>query len=100
MSAENPTSGATQVIPTGPTPTPMSTGSSLILPQLALITSGMFFTMLLVLAFREIPASNKGLFDVMLGVLGTAWGGSIIGYFFGSSSSSKDKDDTISRMTR
>ena len=100
MSAENPTSGETQVIPTGLTPMPMNTGSPSILTVLTAGTSLMFFAMLLVLAFHEIPASNKDLFNVLLGVLGTSWGGSIIGYFFGSSSSSKAKDDTISRMTR
>ena len=60
----------------------------------------MFFAMLLVLAFHPIPSENKDLFNVLLGVLGTAWGGSIIGYFFGSSSGSKGKDDLLNFQMR
>jgi hypothetical protein len=95
-----PTNGAIHPTPTGQTPTPTSTGSGSILTLLTIGTSVMFFFMLMVLAFHEIPASNKDLFNVLLGVLGTAWGGSIIGFFFGSSSSNKLKDDIISRMSR
>lgn len=79
-----------QKTPIGPIPTPRELpGFGSILTRLTMGTSLMFFAMLLVLAFHTIPSSNKDLFNVLLGVLGTAWGGSIIGYFFGSSMESK-----------
>ena len=96
---ERPTSGAIPPIPTGPTPTPTNPGCNLIIHRLTLGTTLMFFSMLLILAFCPIPDKNKDLFNVLLGVLGTAWGGSIIGFFFGSSSASQAKDETINRMT-
>ncbi len=44
------------------------------------------------------PASDNQLAQVLVGALVTTGLAAIIGFYFGSSSSSKDKDDTISSM--
>jgi dolichol kinase len=57
-----------------------------------------FLLMLVIMAFHTVPTENKDLVDTLLGVLGTAFAG-VVGYFFGSNSSSKVKDATIASMT-
>lgn len=44
------------------------------------------------------PASDNQLAQVLVGALVTTGLAAIIGFYFGSSSSSKDKDDTINSM--
>lgn len=60
------------------------------------ITIG-FFLLLVLLAFRDIPSSNKDVLMAMVGVLGTAWVG-VTTYYFGTSSGSKAKDAVIGRI--
>ncbi len=54
--------------------------------------------MLFIMAFHEIPASNKDLFNIMLGALVGAFSMGVA-YFWGSSSNSRAKDETINRIT-
>jgi len=104
-----PTSGAIQPTPTGPTPMPMNTGtpmevesaktSAFITKFLVVFLATLFFTMVMVLAFRELPKDSKDLFNyALVGVAGLL--AIIVNYQYGSSSASKAKDDTISRILR
>lgn len=52
---------------------------------------------IVVLIFHPIATDNQ-LLNVMLGGLMTVGFANVITYYFGSSSGSKDKDDTISKM--
>jgi len=62
----------------------------------ALIVFG-FFSLLLTLVFREVPSKNNDLLNLVVGSLIGSFS-TIVGYFFGSSSSSAKKDETISGM--
>jgi hypothetical protein len=53
-----------------------------------------FFGLLGYMLKYDVPPANKDILNIMLGALGGAWV-SIIGYYFGSSASSKAKDETI-----
>ena len=55
-----------------------------------IITLG-YFGAMAALMLMPIPQDSHEVLLVMLGTLGTAWGG-IIGYFFGSSAGSAQKD--------
>lgn len=52
-----------------------------------------FFSCIALLAFREIPLENKEAFYIILGALSAAFA-QIINYYYGSSTSSKQKDYT------
>ena len=71
------------------------------LPQivLSLITTlGFFFTIYFMLR-QAFPTENKDIINIMVGFLGGAWT-SQMQSFFGSTSSSRDKDETISAIAR
>ncbi len=56
-----------------------------------------FFGLLGYMLKWDIPPANKDILNIMLGALGGAWV-SIISYYFGSSSSSRAKDETIHKV--
>ena len=47
------------------------------------------------LATNEIPGGNKDVVMVSVGVI-LGWGSMVVGYFFGSSKSSSDKNELLS----
>jgi len=56
-----------------------------------------FFALLFTLTYTDIPKENKDLVNMLIGALLTAFA-TVIAYYFGSSSGSAKKDDTISKM--
>lgn len=62
---------------------------------LASIVMLMFFTMMIVLSFHEVPDKNKDLIDTLLGILGSTGFAGVVAFFFGTSASSMAKDTTI-----
>lgn len=58
-----------------------------------------FFSLLFIIAFKSggFDESVRSLLDIMIGSLGMAVG-TIVNYFFGSSSSSRSKDELISHL--
>jgi hypothetical protein len=63
------------------------------------ITFGYFGVLFYMLTHGLPTTGGSEAMLVMLGTLGTAWGG-VVAYYFGSSAGSKEKTDTINRMTR
>lgn len=53
-----------------------------------------FFTLLILLVLSEVPEKNKDLLNLVVGALIGSFA-SIVGYYFGSSSGSAKKDETI-----
>lgn len=66
-----------------------------ILPILAVVITIGFFGLLAYMFKYTVPKENERILDIMLGSLSTAWI-SVVGFFFGSSLSSHNKDKTIS----
>lgn len=64
---------------------------------LSLAVTGGFFSLLFLMVFKPMPIANAGLFNVMLGALGTAWIG-IVNYYFGSSSGSAAKTEQLGKF--
>ena len=58
-----------------------------------------FFILLIALVYVTIPESNKDLLNLVVGALIGSFA-TIVGYFFGSSSSSAKKDETISNIVQ
>jgi len=69
----------------------------LTLPVLAIVVSIGFFALLGLLFFHAIPKENHDAAMLCLGSLGTGWV-TIIAYYFGSSMSSRVKDETIKKI--
>lgn len=63
-----------------------------------MVTIG-FFSCLYILAFVPIPEDNRDIFNTLTGGLGVSWAKSV-GFFFDSSASSKQKDETISEIAK
>ena len=57
-----------------------------------------FFCLLGGLLFVSVPTANEKSFDIMLGILAGGVG-AVIGYFYGSSLGSSNKDEIISNQT-
>ena len=62
-----------------------------------LITSGYFGALFYMLVNGLPQHGGSEAMLVMLGTLGTAWGG-IVAYYFGSSAGSKEKTEAMNRM--
>lgn len=56
-----------------------------------------FFTLLIILVYKEVPTKNNDLLNLVVGALIGSFA-TIVGYFFGSSSGSSKKDETINTM--
>lgn len=63
------------------------------------ITTGYFGVLFYMLTHGLPTTGGSEAMLVMLGTLGTAWGG-VVAYYFGSSAGSKEKTDTINSMAR
>ena len=63
-----------------------------------LIVTG-FFVLLYLLISKSIPTENKDLLNLVVGALIGNFG-LVVGYFYGSSSSSAKKDETIDSMLK
>lgn len=63
----------------------------------AVVTVG-FFGVLAFALIGTVPEGSRDIVNIMIGTLGTAWV-AIITYYFGSSSGSKGKDDTIKELS-
>jgi hypothetical protein len=74
----------------------MKTAKDIFMYALAGLTMALLFTCLYLILFHAIPADNKDLAYMGLG-LAFGWGTMIISYFFGSSKSSADKSETIDK---
>lgn len=68
---------------------------SIVPPLLAVAITVGFFGILVMMLFGRVDSNNPAIL-MMLGSLGTAWGG-IVSYYFGSSASSAAKTEIISR---
>jgi hypothetical protein len=58
------------------------------------VTSLGFFGVLILIAWRGLPATGGEVILAMVGSLGAAWGAAVT-YFVGSSAGSRNKDATI-----
>lgn len=65
---------------------------------LMLIVAGLFNVLLLALLFIGIPSGNKDIVVALAGALVSSFT-TVVGFYFGSSSSSRAKDQTISSLT-
>jgi H+/Cl- antiporter ClcA len=64
---------------------------------LAGLITGAFFAFLFALIFVGVPEQNKDLLNITGGALIGAFTTGVIGYFFGSSAGSKEKNEMINK---
>jgi hypothetical protein len=60
----------------------------------------MVLVIVLLLFFITIPAANKDVLNTVIGAIVGSGFGSVVGFYYGSSQSSKTKDDTITNLTK
>lgn len=63
---------------------------------LAILVTICFFSLMIILAFHEVPEKSLSILNILMGSLGTSWG-SVINYYFGSSSGSAKKTELLSK---
>jgi hypothetical protein len=56
-----------------------------------------FFVLLYILIKHEVPQANSGLLNLIVGALLTSFA-TVVGYFFGSSKGSAEKDEQIRKL--
>ena len=66
---------------------------------LAFTTIGGFIALIMVLCFKGVPEASEATLYVLAGLLGAAVN-QVLGYFFGTSSSSKSKDEVVHDIAR
>ena len=64
---------------------------------LAGVILALYFSVIVILIFKPMPPENMQALLILLGALSAAVG-AIIGYFYGSSKSSAEKNDIIAQM--
>jgi len=64
---------------------------------LAVVVNAAFFGVIFSLIFRTFPEGSRDTLLILLGALAAGWK-DVFGYYFGSSSSSARKDDTIAKL--
>jgi hypothetical protein len=57
-----------------------------------------FFTLLGLLIFKEVPSQNNDVLNLAIGALISGFA-TIIGYFYGSSAGSAEKNDLLTKKT-
>jgi hypothetical protein len=65
---------------------------------LAYIVTAGFFGMLVFMLFKPIPPENRDIVNIMLGVLGSTFGG-IVGYYYGSTKGSEAKSAMLAQAS-
>jgi len=70
-----------------------------IMKTLAISVTAGFFAVLFTLLFIDMPQASHDVMLMLLGALVPSWG-QIIGYFFGSSASSANKDNNKPKETQ
>lgn len=54
------------------------------------------FVLAYLIIFNPVPEANRSILDVAFGLV-LGWGGAVVGYFYGSSKSSADKTQLLSK---